>query len=181
MRLDTMSLVRREFLQLAASAAALPAVSNVARAQTYPSRPVHLIATVAPGGSPDIVARLIGQSLSERLGQPFVVDNRPGASSNIGTELAVKAAPDGYTLLLAISSNAINASLYDNLHFNFIGDTTPAASICTMPLVMEVNPAFPAKTIPEFIASMPRPIRARSTWPRLATAPRSMSPARCSR
>src|SRR5262245_58519500 len=113
---------RRQFLYLAAGAAALPAVWRVARAQTYPSRPVRLIVTVAAGGSPDIIARLIGQWLSERLGQPFVIDNRPGASGSIGTEIAVRASPDGYTLLLALSANAINASLYDQRNFNFIRD-----------------------------------------------------------
>jgi tripartite-type tricarboxylate transporter receptor subunit TctC len=147
-----MKLPRRKFLDLAVGAAVLVTVPHIARAQAYPSRPVRLIVTVPAGGSPDIVARLIGQWLSERLGQPFVLDNRPGASSNIGTEFVVKAAPDGYTLLLAISSNAINASLYDNLHFNFISDTTPVASISTIPLVMEVNPSLPVATIPEFIA-----------------------------
>ena len=147
-----MKLLRRNVLHLAAGAAVLTAVPRIARAQAYPARPVRLIVTVPAGGSPDIVARLIGQWLSQRLDQPFVVDNRPGASGNIGTEFVVKAAPDGYTLLLAISSNAINASLYDNLHFNFIGDTTPVASISTIPLVMEVNPSLPVTTIPEFIA-----------------------------
>jgi tripartite-type tricarboxylate transporter receptor subunit TctC len=152
MPVNTMSLARREFLQLAASASVLPAMSNVARAQAYPSRPVRLITTAAAGGAPDIVARLIGQWLSERLAQPFVVENKPGGGTNIGTEAAVKAAPDGYTLLLAISANDINASLYENLHFNFISDTTPVATICSLPLVMEINPALPATTIPEFIA-----------------------------
>jgi tripartite-type tricarboxylate transporter receptor subunit TctC len=151
-----MKLLRRDVLRivlrLAAGAAVLTTVPRLARAQAYPSRPVRLIVTVPAGGSPDIVARLVGQWLSERLGQPFVVDDRPGASGNIGTEFVVKAAPDGYTLLLAISANAINASLYDNLHFNFIADTTPVASISTIPLVMEVNPSLPVTTIPEFIA-----------------------------
>ena len=152
MRLNTMSLARREFLQLAVSAAALPTIPNLAWAEVYPSRPIRLIVTGAAGGTPDIVGRLIGQSLSERLGQPFVVENKPGGGTNIGTEVALKAAPDGYTLLLAISANDINASLYDDLHFNFISDTTPVATVCTLPLVMEINPAFPATTIPEFIA-----------------------------
>src|SRR5580692_1365116 len=137
-----MKLLRRNVLHLAAGAAVLTTVPRIARAQAYPSRPVRLIVTVPAGGSPDIVARLIGQWLSQRLGQPFVVDNRPGASGNIGTEFVVKSAPDGYTLLLAISANAINASLYDDLHFNFIGDTAPVASISTIPLVMEVNPSL---------------------------------------
>jgi tripartite-type tricarboxylate transporter receptor subunit TctC len=147
-----MRLPRRRFLQLAASTAASPALLGAARADTYPSRPVRVIVTVPAGGSPDIVARLIGQWLSERLGQPFIIDDRPGAGSNIGTEFALKAAPDGYTLLLAISANAINGSLYDNLHFNFISDSTPVASISTIPLVLEVNPSLPVTTIPEFIA-----------------------------
>ena len=124
-----MKFPRRTFLHLAAGAAALPIMSCVARTQTYPSRPVRLIVTVAAGGSPDIIARLIGQWLSERLGQPFFVDDRPGASGNIGTEIVVRASPDGYTLMLAISANAINASLYDNLNFNFIRDIAPVASI----------------------------------------------------
>jgi tripartite-type tricarboxylate transporter receptor subunit TctC len=152
MRLKTKSPRRREFLQLAASAVLFPTIPTIARAQTYPSRPVRLIVTGAAGGAPDIIARLTAQWLSERLGQPFVVENRPGAGTNIGTEAALKAMPDGYTLLLAISANTINASVYQNLPFNFISDTTPVASICTLPLVMEVNPAFPAKTVQEFIA-----------------------------
>jgi tripartite-type tricarboxylate transporter receptor subunit TctC len=125
---------------------------RIARAQTYPSRPVRLIVTVAAGGSPDIVARLIGQWLSERFGQPFIIENRPGAAGNIGTEVGIRSPADGYTLLLAISANAINASLYNDLHFNFINDTAPVASIATIPLIMEVNPAVPANTVPEFIA-----------------------------
>ena len=147
-----MKLPRRNFLHLAAGAAALPAVSRIAMAQTYPSRPVRLIVTTAAGGSPDIIARLIGQWLSERLGQPIIVDNRPGAGTNIGTEMGVRAPPDGYTLLMALSANAINATLYDKLPFNFIRDTAPVASIASIPLIMEVNPSVPAKTVPEFIA-----------------------------
>ena len=147
-----MKLPRRTFLHFAAGVAALPAFSQIAAAQTYPSRPVRLIVTVAAGGSPDIIARLVGQWLSERLGQPFVIDNRPGASGNIGTEIAVRASPDGYTLMLALSANAINASLYDQRNFNFIRDIAPVASISTIPLVMEVNPSVPAHTVPEFIA-----------------------------
>jgi tripartite-type tricarboxylate transporter receptor subunit TctC len=147
-----MTLHRRRFLNLAAGAATLPAVSRMARAQTYPARPVRLIVTTPAGGSPDIIARLMGQFLSERLGQPIVVDNRPGAGGNIGTEIAVRAQPDGYTLLLALSLNAINAALYQNLPFNFIRDTAPVASIASIPLVMEVNPSVAAKTVPEFIA-----------------------------
>jgi tripartite-type tricarboxylate transporter receptor subunit TctC len=145
-------LPRRSFLHLAVGAAALPALPRIAQAQTYPTRPVRLIVTVATGSAPDIIARLIGQWLSERLGQPIVIDNRPGGNGNIGTEIGVRAPPDGYTLLLALSMNAINAALYDNLSFNFIRDTAPVASIGTIPLVMEVHPAVPAKTVPEFIA-----------------------------
>jgi tripartite-type tricarboxylate transporter receptor subunit TctC len=147
-----MRLRRRRFLQLASAAAALPALPRRARAQAYPSRPVKLIVTVPAGGSPDIIGRLIAQWLSEKLGQAFVVENKPGASTNIGTELALKSAPDGGTLLLAMSSNAINPALYHHLNFNFLADAVPVASISTIPLVMDLNPAFPAKTVPEFIA-----------------------------
>ena len=143
---------RRHVLRLAAGAAALPAVSSVARAQSYPTRPVRWIVPFPAGGSPDIIARLIGQWLSERLGQPVIVDNRPGAGGNIGTEIVVRAPPDGYTLLMALSINAINASLYDKLNFDFIRDTAPVASIASIPIVMEVNPSVQAKTVPEFIA-----------------------------
>jgi tripartite-type tricarboxylate transporter receptor subunit TctC len=147
-----MKLPRRKFLHIAAGAAALPVASRCAWAQTYPTRPVHIIVGFLAGGSTDIVARLMGQWLSERLGQQFITDNRPGASSNIGTELVVRAPPDGYTLLLDLSSNAINATLYKNLNFNFVRDIAPVASIIRTPNVMEVNPSFPAKTVPEFIA-----------------------------
>jgi tripartite-type tricarboxylate transporter receptor subunit TctC len=147
-----MKLLRRNFLHLAAGAAALPAVSRFAFAQAYPSRPVRIIVGYSPGGTTDISARLIGQWLSERLGQPFIVDNRPGASSNVATEGAVRAPADGYTLLLATISNAINATLYDKLNYNFIRDIAPVAGIIRVPNVMEVNPAVPAKTVPEFIA-----------------------------
>jgi tripartite-type tricarboxylate transporter receptor subunit TctC len=143
---------RRKFLHLAAGAAALPAVSRVAWAQAYPSRPVRIIVPFAPGGGADIVARLMGQWLSERLGQPFVIENRPGAGSNIGVEAVVNAPADGYTLLLASSSNAINATLYDKLNFNFLRDVAPVGGIIRFPFVMVVNPAVPAKTVPEFIA-----------------------------
>ena len=147
-----MKLPRRTFLRLSAGAAAFPAMSRIARAQSYPTRPVHIIVGFLAGGSTDIVARLMGQWLSERLGQQFFTDNRPGASSNIGTELVVRAPPDGYTLLLDLSSNAINATLYKNLNFNFVRDIAPVASIIRSPNVMEINPSFPAKTVPEFIA-----------------------------
>jgi tripartite-type tricarboxylate transporter receptor subunit TctC len=147
-----MKLPRRNFLHLAAGAAALPAVSRVAWAQTYPSRPVRVIVPFPPGGALDIVARMIGQWLSERLGQQFFIENKPGAGGNIGTEAAVRASPDGYTLLMAVSANAINAALYEKLPFNFIRDTAPVASIASIPLIMEVNPSVPVKTVPEFIA-----------------------------
>jgi len=143
---------RRRFLRAAACAAALPALPRLARADGYPSRPVRLIVTVPAGGSPDIIGRLIGEWLSQRLDQPFVVENRPGASANIGTELVVNAAPDGGTLLLAMSANAINGALYQHLNFNFIRDTVPVASIARIPLVMDVNVSVPAQTVPEFIA-----------------------------
>jgi tripartite-type tricarboxylate transporter receptor subunit TctC len=143
---------RREFLYLAAGAAALPAVSSIAGAQTYPGRPVHLICAYAAGGPNDITARLIGQWLSDRLGQQFIVDNRTGAGGNIGTEVVVRAPADGYTLLLTSSSNAVNDTLYENLSFNFSHDIAPVASIVRVPNVMVVNPSVPAKTVPEFIA-----------------------------
>lgn len=147
-----MKVHRRRFMQAATGVVALPSLSRIATAETYPSRPVRLIVSVPAGGSPDVLARLLAQRLSERLGQPFVVENRPGASSNIGTEIAVKAPPDGYTLLMAVSSNAINPSLYQHLSFDFIRDTVPVIGIATISLVMEVNPEVPAKTVPEFIA-----------------------------
>jgi tripartite-type tricarboxylate transporter receptor subunit TctC len=143
---------RRQFLHLATGAAALPAVSRVASAQTYPTKPVRIVVGFAPGGATDIFARLIGQWLSEKLGQQFVIDNRPGAGTNLGTEAAVNAPADGYTLLLATTAGAINATLYQKLNFNFIRDLAPIAGIVRAPLVMEVNPSFPAKTVPDFIA-----------------------------
>jgi tripartite-type tricarboxylate transporter receptor subunit TctC len=150
--LPTVKLPRRNFLHLAAGAAALPAISRVARAQAYPTRPVRIIVPFAAAGAFDIMARLIGQWLSERLGQPFVIENRPGAGTNIGTETVVKAPPDGYTLLLAGTPNAINATLYEKLNFNFIRDIASVAGISRAPLVMAVHPSVPAKTVPEFIA-----------------------------
>jgi tripartite-type tricarboxylate transporter receptor subunit TctC len=143
---------RRSFLHLAVAAAALPAVSSFAYAQAYPVRPVHIILGFPAGGSSDVIGRVLAESLSERLGQPFIFDNRPGAGSNIGTELVVRAAPDGYTMLLTTSANAINASLYDNLNFNFIHDIAPVAGVFRVPNVMEVHPTVPVKTVPEFIA-----------------------------
>jgi len=147
-----MKLLRRQFLHLAAGAAALPALSRIARAQAYPTRPVRIIVGFPAGGAFDIVARLIGQWLSERLGQPFVVENRPGAGTNLATEVLVKAPPDGHTLLLVSSTNAVNATLYDKLNFNFIRDIAPVASIIRQSDVMVINPSVPAKTVPEFIA-----------------------------
>jgi tripartite-type tricarboxylate transporter receptor subunit TctC len=143
---------RRQFLHLAAGTTALPAVSQIAHAQAYPTRPVRIVVAFAAGGSADITARIMGQRLSDRLGQPFLIENRPGAGSNIGTETVVRARSDGYTLLLVYSTNAINATLYDKLSFNFIRDVTPVASISRQPQVMTVNPSVAAKTVPEFIA-----------------------------
>ena len=147
-----MKLPRRQFLHLAAGAAALPTVSRFAFAQTYPSRPVRLIVPFAPAGGSDITARLMGQWLSERLAQPFIIENRPGAGSNIATEAVVRAAADGYTLLYVTTANAINATLYDKLNFNFIRDIAPVATISRNTYVMLVHPSMPAKTVPEFIA-----------------------------
>ena len=147
-----MKLPRRNFLHLVAGAAALPVVSRVARAQAYPSRPVRVIVGFTAGSASDIVARLMGQWLSERLGQQFLVENRPGAGTNIGTEAVVRAPADGYTLLLVNSSNAINATLYDKLSFVFLRDIVPVAGILRAPLFLVVHPSFPAKTVPEFIA-----------------------------
>jgi tripartite-type tricarboxylate transporter receptor subunit TctC len=147
-----MKFVRRHFLRLAAGAAALPALSRIASAQTYPTRPVRLIVPVTAGGALDILARLMGQWLSERLGQPFVIENRPGAGTNVGVEVAVRAPADGYTLLLVPASVTTNATLYKDLNFNFIRDIAPIAMISSLPLVMEINTAIPAKTVSEFIA-----------------------------
>jgi tripartite-type tricarboxylate transporter receptor subunit TctC len=147
-----MKLPRRQFLHLTAGAAVLSAVSRITWAQAYPSRPVSLVAGFAPGGGVDITARLVGQWLSERLGQQFVIENRPGASSNIATEVVARAPADGYTLLLVGSFNTINATLYDKLNFNFIRDIAPVASVMRYPYVMVVNPSLPAKSVPEFIA-----------------------------
>jgi tripartite-type tricarboxylate transporter receptor subunit TctC len=148
-----MKLMRRQFLHLAASGIALPTLSRIAYAQAaYPSRPVRLIVGFAAGGTADIVARLIGQWLSEHLGQPFIIENRPGAASNIGAEIVVRSPPDGYTLLMVTATNATNATLYKKLNFNFIRDITPVARVAAIPSVVEVNPAVPANTLPEFIA-----------------------------
>jgi tripartite-type tricarboxylate transporter receptor subunit TctC len=147
-----MKFPRRQFLQLAAGAAVLPVVSTIAKAQTWPARPVRLIIGYTPGGSADLTARLMGQWLSERLGQPFVIENRPGGGTNIATEAVVRAPSDGYTLLLAAPANAVNATLYDKLNFNFLRDVEPVAGIIRFPNVVVVNPAVPVKSIPELIA-----------------------------
>ena len=147
-----MKLPRRHFLYLAAGAAALPAVSRIAWAQTYPTRPVRIVVGFPPGGGADITARLIGQWLSERLGQPFIIDNRPGAGSNIATEAVVRAPADGYTLLLVGAFNAVNATLYDKLNFVFVRDIAPVVSFFRGPNVLVVNPSVPAKSVPELIA-----------------------------
>jgi tripartite-type tricarboxylate transporter receptor subunit TctC len=143
---------RRRFLHLAAGAAALPAVSYIAWAQAYPTRPVRIIVPLAPAGTVDIIARLMGQWLSERLGQQFVIENRPGAGTNLGTEAVVRALPDGYTLLMIDVSAAVNATLFDKLNFNFIHDIAPVANVVRVPNVIAVHPSFPAKTVPEFVA-----------------------------
>ena len=147
-----MKLPRRNFLHLAAGVVALPALPRIARAQAYPTRPVRLIVPFAPAGGADTIARLMGQWLSERLGQSFILENRPGAAANIGTEAVVRAPPDGYTLLLVSTTNAINATLYDRLNFDFLRDIAPIAGIISLPFVMVVNPSVPAKTVPEFTA-----------------------------
>jgi tripartite-type tricarboxylate transporter receptor subunit TctC len=147
-----MKLPRRDFLHLAAGAVALPAVSRVARAQAYPTRPVRIVVPFAAGGNVDLFARLIGQWLSERLRQPFVIENRPGAGTTIGTEAVVRAAPDGYTLLMASTAATINATIYEKLSFNFVRDIAPVAAVVRTPFVMAVHPSVPAKTVLEFIA-----------------------------
>ena len=175
-----MKLPRRNFLHLAAGAAALLAVSRFARAQAYPTRPVRIIVPFGPGGATDITARLIGQWLSERLGQQFVVENRPGAGGNIATEAVVRAAPDGYTLLYVTTANASNATLYDKLNFNFVRDIAPIAPIVRFPYIMVVNPSFPPKTLPEFIAyAKANPGKINMASP--ASAVCRMSTASCSR
>jgi tripartite-type tricarboxylate transporter receptor subunit TctC len=147
-----MELPRRKFLQIAAGAAALPALPRAALAEAYPSRPVHIVVGFPAGQTADISTRLIGDFLSQRLGAPFVIDNKPGAASTIATEFVVHAPPDGYTLLATVASNLINATLYDNLPYNFIRDIEPVASVTRTPLVLEVHPSLPVKTVPEFIA-----------------------------
>jgi tripartite-type tricarboxylate transporter receptor subunit TctC len=147
-----MKLPRRQFLHLAVGAVASPAFTKLASAQTYPSRPIRLLVGFSAGSSPDIIGRLVGQALSERIGQPIVIENRPGAGANIATEAVVRASPDGYTLLLVIATNTINTTLYRNLNFDFIRDIAPIAGVMSVPNVMVVNPLFPARTVPEFIA-----------------------------
>ena len=147
-----MKFPRRKFLHVAAGAATLPAVSRIARAQAYPTRPVRIIVGQAAGSGSDTVARIIGQFLSERLGQPFVIENRPGAGGNIATEAVVRSSPDGYTLLLINSANTINTTLYDRLNFDFIRDIAPISEVARFSFVLEVNPSVPTRTLPEFIA-----------------------------
>jgi tripartite-type tricarboxylate transporter receptor subunit TctC len=175
-----MKLPRRQFLHLAAGVAALPAVSLIARAQSYPSRPVRIIVGFTPAGGADIFARLIGQWLSERLGQHFIIENRPGSGGNIGAEAVVHAPPDGYTLLLVGTNNAVNTTLYEKLNFNLIRDIVPVASIDRVPQIMVVNPSVPARTVPEFITyakANPGKINMASG----GNGPASTSPANCSR
>jgi tripartite-type tricarboxylate transporter receptor subunit TctC len=171
---------RRRFLHLAAGAVAVPAVSRFAWAQTYPTRPVRLIVSAPPGGASDIAARLIGQWLSERLGQAFVIENRPGAGGNIGTETVVRATPDGYTLLMINTNVAINATLYEKLNFNFIRDIAPVASINRVPHVLDVNPSIPVRTVPEFIA-FAKANPGKLNMDRAETGARNMFPVNCSR
>jgi tripartite-type tricarboxylate transporter receptor subunit TctC len=171
---------RRQFLHLAAGAAALPALPGIAKAQGYPSRPVRIIVGFAAGGTTDILARLIGQWLSERLGQPFVIENRPGAGTNIGTETVARAPPDGYTLLLVPTASAINATLYGKLNFDFMRDITPVGALSREPIVMLVNSSVRPRRSPS-LSYMPRQIGGGSLWHPEATEPRPTCPARCSR
>ncbi len=147
-----MNLLRRQFLHLAAGAAALPALPRMTWAQAYPSRPVRWVVPFPPGGPAEILARLFGQFMSERLGQPFVIENRPGAGGNIGTEAVVRSPPDGYTMLLVTTANAINASLYERLNYNFIRDIAPVAALIRVPAVLEINPMVPVDSVPAFVA-----------------------------
>jgi tripartite-type tricarboxylate transporter receptor subunit TctC len=175
-----MTLPRRHFMHLAASAAALPIFSHSSWAQAYPTRPVRFVTGFPAGNAPDIVARLVAQWLSDLLGQPFVVDNRPGAASNIGTEAVVKSAPDGYTLLMSVLTNVFNGALYPNLNFSFTGDIAPVAGVANAPYVMVVPPSFPAKTVPEFVAYA-KANPGKINMPPAAEAPRRMCSASCSR
>jgi tripartite-type tricarboxylate transporter receptor subunit TctC len=174
---DAIKLSRRRLLSLAAGGAALPALSRVAWAQAYPSRPVRVLEGFGAGSSADLSARLIGQWLSERLGQHFVIENRPGAGSNIATEAVVRAAPDGYTLLTCVTANAINATLYEKLNFNFLRDIAPVAGLLRLSLVLLVNPSIPARTL----SPTPRPIPARSILRRRVTGAAPMLRASCLR
>jgi tripartite-type tricarboxylate transporter receptor subunit TctC len=175
-----MKLPRRKFLYLAAGAAAFPALSRIAWAQAYPTRPVRIIVPFAPGGTFDIMARLIGQWLTEKLGQPFVIENRPGAGGNIGTESVVRAPADGYALLLVGTANAISATLYEKLNFNFIRDIVLVAGIARVPEVMLVNPSLPQRPFASS-SPTPRPIPASSPWRRVVSEPSLMWRASCSR
>ena len=176
-----MNFPRRRFLRLAAGAAALPAAPRLARAETYPSRPVRLIVGAVPGSAPDVIARLTAQSLAERIGQSFVVDNRSGASGNLATEAVARALPDGYTLLLVSAGNAINTSLYENLNFDLIRDVPPVAGIVSFPMVITVRAPFPANTLAELIAYEPIGGVPILILPGFALARRNTSPANCSR
>ena len=167
--MNAMKLPRRRFLHLVTGAAALPAVSRVAWAQAYPSRPVRIIVTFAAGSANDVHSRLFGQLLSERLGQPFIVENRPGGGGNLGAAEAVRSRPDGYTIFYLSISHAINAGFYDKLSFNIVDDTTPIASLFRASYVMVVNPSLPVKSVPEFIAYANQ-TRARSIWDHKASA-----------
>jgi tripartite-type tricarboxylate transporter receptor subunit TctC len=172
MRLNTMRLPRRKFLQLAASAAAVPAWPRIAAALDYPTRPVRMLVGFAPGSTPDILARLIGQWLSDRFDRPFVVENKPGGSGSLATEAVINAASDGYTLLLGGITYAINATLYENLKYSFARDLTPVAGLSREPNVMVVNPAFPAKTVPEFISyARANPGKLNMASPGIGTSP----------
>jgi len=175
-----MTLRRRKFMQLAAAVASAPILPRAASALDYPTRPVKIVAGFAAGGGVDITARLIGQWLTDHLGQSFVTENRPGAGGNIGTEVVVTSAPDGYTLLLATVPNAVNASLYPKLNFNFIRDIAPVAGIIRVPMFILLHPSVPAKTVPDFMPT-PGKIRERSTWPPPAMAARRTWRANCSR
>ena len=175
-----MTLPRRTFVRLAAGAAAAPAISRFAWAATDPSQPVRIVVGFAPGSSPDIVARLLARSLSERTGQKFIVDNRTGIGGNVATEAVVNATPDGHTLLMVGPSSAINATLYDKLGFDFRRDIAPVAAVVRSPNVMLVNPSVPARTVAEFIA-LAKADPGKSPWPRRASAPRATSLANCSR
>jgi tripartite-type tricarboxylate transporter receptor subunit TctC len=174
-----MLLARRRFVQLSAVAAAVPAFAPMALAQAYPSKPVRFVVSFPQGGPNDILGRIAAGWLSQRLGQPFEVDNRPGRSGNAGTEIVVRAPADGYTVLLCGPANAISGSLYPNLPFNFLRDMIPVAGITREALVMVVHPSVPARTVPE-LSPTRRPISGRSRWRRPATAPPRTSPANCS-